>query len=240
MEAHAVFDVLSHFRRQAEAGEHHFALEALVGEHFASCRNADGGRGDDDLQVRIGAEEPFGLGYGLVAQVIAIGDLDELEVFVFGLCQLFLHEVDPDVLVGSLARRGENGDFAFTACHVVRSLDEGLADLLGVRLVDVGKACLGIDRGIEREDFDSLRGRFFEDRDEGIVVVADDADRSDFLGNQLLDDLNLRLSGGQIRSAENRRWQFDSIPMCRPSIPPIPRLREKKRGPLCCFRYRSI
>src|SRR5256885_10685314 len=57
-------------------------------------------------------EQALGLLEGRLGVVVAVGDLDQLDVLVLRVRQLLLHEVDPHVLVRRGLRGGQDRDLA--------------------------------------------------------------------------------------------------------------------------------
>src|SRR3954469_14443882 len=198
----AVLDELAHLVRRAQPGELDLALLGRARQVAGGGRDADGGRGDDALQVGIGLDEPLGLLEGLLVVVVAVGDLHELDVLVGGLLQLLLHDLDPGVLVRRVGRRGQDRYLALAADLLGDELDLALADQLRGGLVDEHRAGVGRHVGVHADDLDpSLRG-LLERRGDGVRVVAGADDRVRLLLGDRVDDGHLRGRAGVRRTLD--------------------------------------
>src|SRR5438876_640403 len=75
-----LLDVGAHLARKAESGQVHDAALVRLREYARRSRDADRGRGDDPLEVRIRLQQALRLLGRLGVVVVAVGDLDELHV----------------------------------------------------------------------------------------------------------------------------------------------------------------
>src|SRR4051794_16640829 len=198
----AVLDELAHLVGRAEAGQLDLALLRRGREVARRRRDADGGRRDDALEVRIGLQEALRLLEGLLVVVVAIGDLHELDVLVLRLGQLLLHVLDPGVLVRGVGRGREDRDLALAADLLGDEVDLALADERRRRLVDEHRPGAGRDVGVHRHDLDAALGRLLERRRHRVGVVARDDQRVGLLLDGRVDDRDLRGRAGVRRARD--------------------------------------
>ena len=108
----------------------------------------------------------------IVVAVDLRDDLDALVLVVRG--DLFLHELDPRVLVGGVRRRGEDGDLTGTADLLGDHVEHGDRHLLGLDLVDEQVAAIRRGVGVEGDDLRAGLARVLQSRAHGIWVVRCD------------------------------------------------------------------
>ena len=168
--------------------------------------DADRGRRDDALEVRIGFDQALHLAIALVRDVVAVDGRDQLHLGIFGLGPFLLHHLDPDVLVRGLRGGGENGDVALVVQGLGHHLQALGADELIVGRVEMHDSAFGRDAGIERDHLDAAADGFLADGHQGVGVVGGNRDAVDLLRDQRIDDGDLLLGGGLGRAGVD---QFD-------------------------------
>src|SRR5690606_11335823 len=173
----AVLDELAHLVRRAEAGQRDLALVLRAGDVARGGGDADRGRRDDALEVRVRLQQALRLLERLLVVVVAVGHLDELHLRVLGLLQLVLHELDPRVLVRGVRGRRQDRNLALGADLVGEQLDLAAADVLGGRLVDEHVPAVGVAVGVVGDDLDVLGHRLLERPAHRVLVVGGDEDR---------------------------------------------------------------
>ena len=162
--------------------------------------DADGGRGDDDLEVRVLREQALGLLACSWCVVVAVDGVDELEALVLVARQGRLHQVDPGVLVGRSGGRRQDRDVAGAVRReLARPVREVDADAAEVDLVD--EHVVGADRRarVEADDLDARVHRGLQGRGDLILAVGRDDDRADLLGGEVGDERDLEVGLGLVR-----------------------------------------
>ena len=187
--------VLQHLGRQAEAGDLHVAV-FLVLHQLGGGHDADGGGGADDLQVGIVVQQSLGLVSGLLGLVVAVGNFHQLQLGILLVLGQLLHGVDPGVLVGGLGGGGQNGPLALAAGQIVHGVDQRLAHGHGAGLVHEHLTARRVGGGVEGRHLDAGIHRLFQLGLEGVEVVGGDADGIGLLGDQVVQNLDLGVSGG--------------------------------------------
>ena len=104
---------------------------------LAGRGDADGGRRHDQLHVRVLVDQRQRLVVAVLGLVVAVDDVEQLQLGVLRILQRLLHRRDPGVLVGGIRRGGEDGELAAVGAQdAQRHVGHHHADLVEVDLGD--------------------------------------------------------------------------------------------------------
>ncbi len=186
-----VEDVFFHVVRGGEAGDLNLADLAGLLDGFSSAGEGGGADRPHAFEIGMCLDEVLRDLESLGLVVVGRLDGDELEVGVF--LKLFLHVLDPLVLVSGGHGGGDDGDFAggfgsVTVADVLgESVDERVADLFGGGLVDEEFAGVFGGVGVPGDGVDALVAGGFHDGGEDGGIVGGDGDDVSALKRPLFD-----------------------------------------------------
>ena len=118
----AVVDVVTHLVRRAQTGQRDLALGVRGRQVARSSRDADRGRADDALEVRVGLQQRRGLVERRLVVVVAVDGVDQLDVrVVLGSRSVFISSIQAFWLVALAAAERIATSPASPICSAIMS-----------------------------------------------------------------------------------------------------------------------
>ena len=152
------------------------ASVGLRGGHDAHrCRR------DDGVEIGVALDQALRLAIGLVGKIVPIDHGHQIDARIVG--QHLAGFLDPDVLVGRGCRGRKDGDLTTIGQMVGRKADDGAADQLVGRRVEVHGAPFGCNA---RSEITVMPFHGAAARHHRVRIVGGNGDGVDLLGDELL------------------------------------------------------
>ena len=167
---------------------------------FSSCCDTNCCRCADNLQILVVLKKSCCLVCGFLRLIITVYNVYKLKLAVFVIAfHDGLHRVDPCVLVSGLRCSGKDSELSLTTGNIKNCIHKCLSNFFCTSLVYENLTAVFVRCGVEGRYLDSLIHSFLKLSLKSVNIVSGDTDCIEVLRNQVVKNLDLRISCSCLR-----------------------------------------